>query len=100
MTLEIRDLSKRYGNNWVLKDVSFDVEPGTVLAILGASKSGKLTLLKLLAGREKTSPQKKQFGIDGRSIVLDEANFHIKRSWFISRDKSTNVDLSERISGF
>ena len=69
MTLEIRDLSKRYGNKWVLRDVSFDVEPGEVFAILGASKSGKSTLIRILTGREKPSPPEKQFGIDDRSSL-------------------------------
>jgi ABC-type Fe3+/spermidine/putrescine transport system ATPase subunit len=98
MTLEIRDLSKRYGNNWVLRDVSFDVEPGNVLAILGASRSGKSTLLKILAGREKPSPPEKQFGINGRLVALDKGKSQVKRLRFFSADKSDHVDLSQRIS--
>jgi ABC-type Fe3+/spermidine/putrescine transport system ATPase subunit len=98
MTLEIRDLSKRYGNNWILRDVTFDARPGEILAILGASKSGKSTLLKILAGRESPSPPEKPFGIDGRSIVLDERNSQVKRSWFFSGDRSSHVDLPQRIS--
>ena len=98
MTLEIRDLSKRYGNNWILRDVAFDAVPGEVLAILGASKSGKSTLLKTLAGRERPSPPEKQFGIDGRSVLLGKGGSQIKRSWFFSGHKSVHVDLPQRIS--
>ena len=99
MTLEIKDLSKRYGNNWILRDVTFDAGAGEVLAILGGSKSGKSTLIKMLAGHERPSPPEKQFGINDRSVVLGEGNSHIKTSWFFSSAKPSNVDLVQRISG-
>ena len=38
------------GEDWVLRDVSFTVEPGETVAIVGATGSGKTTLMKLLAG--------------------------------------------------
>lgn len=98
MTLEIRDLSKRYGNNWILRDVGFDTVRGEVLAILGAYKSGKSTLLKLLAGIERPSPSEKQFGIDDRSVILGEVDPQTKKSWFFSGDKSDHADLPQRLS--
>ena len=38
------------GEDWVLRDVSFTVAPGETVAIVGATGSGKTTLMKLLAG--------------------------------------------------
>jgi iron(III) transport system ATP-binding protein len=70
MTLHISNLSKRYGNNWVLRDVSFSVGEGEVLAILGASGSGRSTLARVLAGVEKPSPEDREFGIDRKSVLL------------------------------
>ena len=44
--LEIRHLSKSFGNNEVLRDIDFTVRPGDVTSIIGASGSGKSTLLR------------------------------------------------------
>jgi len=48
--LTLRDLSKSYGPNRVLRDVSLDVGAGEVAALLGENGAGKSTLLKILAG--------------------------------------------------
>ena len=44
--LEIRHLSKTFGDHEVLKDIDFTVHSGDVTSIIGASGSGKSTLLR------------------------------------------------------
>lgn len=51
--LEVRNLSKSFGSLDVLKDISFDVEKGEVMAIIGPSGSGKSTLLRCINQLEK-----------------------------------------------
>jgi len=46
--LEIKDYKKRFGNNEVLKGISFELNKGQVLAIIGSSGGGKSTLLRCL----------------------------------------------------
>ncbi len=46
--LEIKDIKKSFGNTEVLKGVSFSLEKGEVLAIIGSSGGGKTTLLRCL----------------------------------------------------
>ncbi len=50
VVIEVRDLKMAYGDFVVLKDISFDVRQGEILAIMGGSGCGKSTLLKHLIG--------------------------------------------------
>lgn len=46
--LSIKNLSKKFGDREVLKDISFDVKEGQVICLIGSSGSGKSTLLRCL----------------------------------------------------
>src|SRR3954470_12675562 len=53
MGIETRNVSKRYGENLVLDDVSVVVPDGSLTALLGPSGGGKSTLLRVIAGLEE-----------------------------------------------
>lgn len=50
--LSVRNVSKRFGTDQVLNDISFEVERGEFLCIIGFSGCGKTTLLRTIAGLE------------------------------------------------
>ncbi len=48
--LEVDHIDKRFGNTHALKDVSFDVEAGSICGVLGPNGAGKTTLLRIING--------------------------------------------------
>lgn len=57
--IELRNCSKKYGTGattvWANKDLSFDIEQGELVIILGSSGAGKSTLLNILGGMENVT---------------------------------------------
>jgi len=73
--IDVRALSKLHGPTAALMDVTFSIEPGDMVAVLGAPGTGKTTLLKLLAGHvTPTGGRIRVCGIDVRTarVALTE----------------------------
>ena len=68
MLLRLEAVSKRFGREWVLKDFTFSLDRGEVVALLGPNGSGKTTLLRLMAGLLK--PTRGRVVREGRALFL------------------------------
>ena len=79
--LNVESIKKSFGKNEVLKDISFSLERGEVLAIIGSSGSGKTTLLRCINFLE--TPQAGKITVGGKVL-------------FDSDDKSKKSDLEIR----
>ena len=66
--LKVENIGKSFGKNEVLKDISFSLNKGEVLAIIGSSGSGKTTLLRCLNFLE--TPQKGKISV-GDEVLFD-----------------------------
>jgi sulfate transport system ATP-binding protein len=67
MTIEVREVSKRFGIFLALDAVSLSIAKGELIALLGPSGSGKTSLLRLIAGLE--TPNAGDILFDGQSVV-------------------------------
>ena len=63
--LEIKNLSKSYGDKKVLKDINLVIEPGKIIGLLGKNGTGKSTLIKLI--NDLLTPSDGEILINGKN---------------------------------
>ena len=66
--LEVTEIEKHFGNTRVLENVSFSLEEGNALAIIGSSGSGKTTLLRCLNFLE--TPDRGVITVRGEKLLM------------------------------
>ncbi len=82
--LEVRNIEKHFGDTHVLEDISFNLEKGQALAIIGSSGSGKTTLLRCLNFLE--APDRGQILVNGETL-FDAADPATQREAEIRRKR-------------
>ncbi|AXH60875.1 MULTISPECIES: ferric ABC transporter ATP-binding protein [Providencia] len=65
--VELKNVTKRFGNNTVIDDLSLSIPQGSMVTLLGPSGCGKTTVLRLVAGLEK--PTEGRMFIDGEDVT-------------------------------
>ncbi|NMO96126.1 sulfate/molybdate ABC transporter ATP-binding protein [Paenibacillus lemnae] len=66
MHIQVRNLDKHFGSFHAVKDVSFDIEKGHLIGLLGPSGGGKTSILRMLAGLE--SPDSGEIAFHGQVV--------------------------------
>ena len=66
--LQIRAVTKKFGDFTAVNDVNLDIRKGELFCLLGGSGCGKTTLLRMLAGFE--TPSSGKIIIDGKDLSL------------------------------
>ncbi|WP_288775494.1 ABC transporter ATP-binding protein [uncultured Eubacterium sp.] len=70
--LEVNHIDVHYGDFLALKDVSINVEPGTIVSLIGANGAGKSTIMNTICGLNK--PTKGDIIFDGQNIAGKKPN--------------------------
>lgn len=77
-TVELDGVSKRFGDVTALRDVSFDIEPGSIVGLIGPNGAGKTTTLKAILGLTDFDGHMSVLGQDpreGRHKVMERVCF-------------------------
>ena len=107
--IEIRGISKRFGEIEALRDLSLEIERGEVFAILGPNGSGKSTLLRILASLEE--PSRGELLFDGaiidwrmratlvfqRTVVL-RGSVHDNVAYGLRQRSSSTGEIEEKVA--
>ena len=91
--VEVRSLTKRFGEFTAVDGISFDMQPGEILGLLGPNGAGKTTTIQMLLGLiTPTAGSIRVFGLDlttHREQILQQVNFS---STYISMPYSLTVE--------
>ena len=91
--VEVRNLTKRFGDFMAVDGISFDIQPGEILGLLGPNGAGKTTTIQMLLGLiTPTAGSIRMFGLDlatHREQILQQVNFS---STYISMPYSLTVE--------
>ena len=79
--LKVRDLKKSYGDHAVLKGVSYDIEQGKIVGLLGPNGCGKTSMIKSIVGlindyEGKILINGKEPGVESKKIIAYMADFY------------------------
>ncbi|MDP2282721.1 MAG: ABC transporter ATP-binding protein [Pseudohongiella sp.] len=101
--LELIKVSKRIGNDVHIRDVSLELLPGSLNVLLGATLSGKTTLMRLMAGLESPSTGEIRFnGVNVRGIPVQKRDVAMVYQQFINYPSLTvyeNIASPLRVAG-
>lgn len=70
--LELRNISKSFGDNLAIKDLSLEVQAGSLIVLLGPAGAGKTTTLRVIAGLE--APTSGEVFINGNDVTKFQPN--------------------------
>ena len=85
--IEVKNLKKNYGNREILKDISFSIEKGEIISIIGESGAGKSTLMRCINGLEGiNSGSIKFYDTDITKLKEKERNSIKKQMAYVFQD--------------
>ena len=99
VVIEVENLSKSYGENLLIEDLSFSVPPGAVVGIIGPNGAGKTTLFKMITGAEKPDKGKITIGSTVKMAYVDQSREALntdKSIWEVISGGEDTITLGNR----
>ena len=76
MTIEVKDVSKKYGAQWALKNINFGIDKNEVIGLLGPNGAGKSTLMKCIVGAVSTT----EGDVYVKDLKVEDSGFETKKN--------------------
>lgn len=77
MTIELKNIGKRFNQEWIFSNVDLNFEPGSLTGITGPNGSGKSTLLRCISGFHNTSQGKVEYWLKNKPVPVEQIYKHI-----------------------
>jgi len=77
MKIILKDICKRYNNEWIFKNLNYEFNSNNSYVILGANGAGKSTLLQLIAGNILPSTGEISYSLNSTGINSENIFFHL-----------------------
>lgn len=95
--VEVKDLGKKYGDRWILRNLNFSLEPGDCLIVTGRNGAGKSTLLKLLSGIERPTVGTLLTGVEDYRTELSYCA--LEQATFATLTVTEHLELAAKLRG-
>jgi sulfate-transporting ATPase len=73
IVIELKGISKAYGNRLLMDDLSLSIPPGSIVGVIGPNGAGKTTLLKLITSQEKPQSGSIRLGETVKLAYVDQS---------------------------
>jgi len=90
--IEVKNLTKAYGDKLLFEDLSFSLPPGGIVGIIGANGAGKSTLFKIITGQETPDSGSIDIGPTVHLGYVDQSRDHLDNSKNVWEEISDGLD--------
>ena len=91
--IEVKGVSKAYGDKLLFEDLSFTLPPGGIVGIIGPNGAGKSTLFRLLTGQERPDEGSIDIGETVRLGYVDQSRDHLDPKKNVWEEVSDGLDF-------
>jgi sulfate-transporting ATPase len=91
--IELKDVSKGYGDRLLLDKVSFKIPPGAIVGIIGPNGAGKSTLFRMINGKEKPDSGEIKIGPTVKLAFVDQSRDVLVGDKSVWEDVSGGLDI-------
>ncbi len=91
--IEFRNVSKSFGDNCLIDDLSFKIPPGAIVGVIGPNGAGKSTLMKMIMGKEQPDSGEIKLGHTVKLAYVDQSRGMLNDKHNVWQEVSGGLDI-------